>query len=60
MSVLLESHLQVRNVVVRVVEDLSNGFIFGADYFRSNGSTLAFTNDKCFRCVPSCRSKLLG
>ena len=51
--VLLESDYRVRNVVVRVVEDLPYGFIFGADHFRRNHSTLEFAPDKGFRPVPS-------
>ena len=57
-SVLLESNLRVRNVVVRVEEDLPNSFSFGAEYFRSNGSTLAFTHDKGYRPAPSARPTL--
>ena len=51
--VLLESDYRVRNVVVRVVEDLPYGFIFGADHFRRNHSTLEFAPDEGFRPVPS-------
>ena len=51
--VVLESDSRVRDVVVRVVEDLPYGFIFGADYFRRNRSTLEFAPDKGFRPVPS-------
>lgn len=50
---LLKSDSWVRNVVMRVIEDLPYGYISGADYFRSNGSKLAFTCDKGFRPEPS-------
>lgn len=39
---LLESDSRVRNVKLRVVEDLPYGFISGAECFRANRSTLAF------------------
>ena len=51
MPVPLESDSRVRNVVVRVVEDLPYGFIFGADYVRRNRSTLELAPDKGFRPV---------
>ena len=51
--VLLESDSRVRDVAVRVVEDLPYDFIFGADFFRSNCSMLEFTPKKGFRPVPS-------
>lgn len=39
--------------MVRIVEDLPYGFIFGADCFRNNCSTLEFSTGRGFRPVPS-------